>query len=177
MKRVVFMSGERVCFVCQTRIADNETTRRFEREERTITVHLECLQLLGDLLKASLEDSETLEKIGVQTVRDKILALVQRDTDGRFTIASEQVYKLAAREAIATVLYIEARPLSSQELYTFLMRCYKKVPPKSISIYLTARDPKTSIRLYLRRTNGEYELNTAGKRWFETRVAPKILRD
>lgn len=169
------VSEEQICFVCHLRITKGSSSRIFRRGEHEVAIHQECLQLFRDLVQEAVGLNQIREISEVSSVCDRIQELVQRDSDGLFTIASERIYYLAAREAVATVLYVESRPLSVSELAKYLRRFYKEVPSSSISIYLTARDPSTSIRIYVRRIERGYELNEAGIRWFEQNVALKIL--
>lgn len=163
--------------MCREVVNDDVNFRRFEQDGREVILHPECIALLIDIIRAGLGEVKVLEEIQEQTVRERILKMVQRDADGLFVISSKNIYDLAAREAVALVLYIEARPLSTQEIADRLKRCYKEILSSSFRVYLTARDTTTSIRLYITRTDSGYELNPAGVRWFETNVAPSIIGD
>lgn len=169
------MSNLPICFICQQLLKEEESSRKFKLKNRVVTIHEECLQILGNIVQealVSIEISTIPEALGV---RESIQELVQRDSNGLFTIASKKIFQLAAREAVATALYVELRPLTVSEIVNYLRRFYKEVPLKSASIYLTARDTSTSIRFYVRRVEEGYELNEQGIKWFEKRVAPKIL--
>jgi hypothetical protein len=50
------VSTRKECFVCRTPIASSDPSKQFERNGRVIVVHEECLGLLGELVRASLQE-------------------------------------------------------------------------------------------------------------------------